>query len=743
MWLEADCNLSSGESFVRQFLYGQRFFEKEFGRTTEILWLPDVFGYSAALPQIMDKCGIRYFMTTKINWNEYNQMPADTFLWEGIDGTRKLTHFICSREHEKGASQGENMNTFFTTYNGYLAPSEVMGGWKRYQQRYLNQEALMSFGYGDGGGGPTREQLENQRRMARGIPGCPQTVMSTAGEFFRRLEEHTKDKKYLPLWVGELYLEYHRGTYTSMARNKNFNRRAEYTYQNAEFYQWLAWRLTGREYRKDLLDKGWKTILLNQFHDILPGSSIREVYEESKAQYEEILETGSHMVRDSVQRIADQVDAPEHSVMVFHGGGFQSDSLIRTEYPPEIKHPVVMDGDQALPTQVNGDGTLLFTARNVPARGYKTFRICRGDVPEELPGSVPEELSVSADVLENQFFRIELASDGEFTRIYDKKARREVLKEGRRGNVLLSFEDRPHNYDAWDINNYYTEKSWPVNEVRSIEVVEAGDVRGTLKITRPYQDSVIEQFISIYREIPRIDIHSEIDWRADHVLLRAYFPVDVHANEASFDIQYGNVTRPTHANTSWEQAKFEMCAHKWVDVSEEGYGVSLLNDCKYGCSVQNGELGISLLKSASYPNPAADREHHSFTYSLYPHAGTWRAADTVRQAYELNNPALAVRKQKKGGCLPAEYAFVASSGENVIIEAVKRAEDGSGLVIRVYEDHNRRTEAELTFAEPVISAKECDMLERVTGEVQAEGRSIRFRIKPYEIKTFLIKFQEF
>lgn len=754
MWLEADCNLSSGESFVRQFLYGQRFFEKEFGRTTEILWLPDVFGYSAALPQIMDKCGIRYFMTTKINWNEYNQMPADTFLWEGIDGTRKLTHFISTREHEKGAAQGENMNSFFTTYNGYLAPSEVMGGWKRYQQRYVNQEALMSFGYGDGGGGPVRAELENQRRIARGLPGCPQTVMCTAGEFFHTLEEHVKDSKYLPLWVGELYLEYHRGTYTSMARNKKYNRRSEYTYQNAEFYQWLSWLLTGGEYRKDLLDKGWKTILLNQFHDILPGSSIWEVYEESKEQYEEILKAGGEMIQNSIQRIADQIGEQEGDVVVFHAGGFRTDALVEVECPENIAHPVVTDRGHALPTQVNPDGKLLFLASGVPARGYKTFHICEEGTEkrlstdaceaseaagENLGGTEAKWPEVSEHSLENQFFYIELAENGEFSRIYDKKARREILPEGKRGNVLLTFEDRPHNYDAWDINNYYTEKSWPVDEIQSIEVVEQGSVRATVEIIRPYLNSVIRQYISIYRDVPRIDIHNEIDWKEDHVLLRAYFPVDVHAEEASFDIQYGNVKRPTHANTSWDQAKFEMCTHKWVDVSEEGYGVSLLNDCKYGCSVGNGEIGISLLKSATYPNPAADKEHHSFTYSLYPHSGTWKQADTVRQAYELNNPAVAVRKQKPGGTLPGEYALIASSDSNVVIEAVKRAEDGDCLVVRVYEDHNRRTDAVLTFARPVIRAKECDMLERVTGDVQIEDCNIRFCIKPYEIKTFLIE----
>ena len=589
MFVEADCNIASGEALVRQFVHGQRFFKEEFGVDNEILWLPDVFGYSAALPQILQKCGIPYFMTTKISWNEFNKMPYDTFEWEGIDGTRVLTHFVPTRDYNRAAVEGGTETEHFTTYNGYINPSQMKGAWARYSQKYLNEEVLCSFGFGDGGGGPTKDMLENQRRLAKGLPGMPRTKMSTAKEFFHVLDKHVTDKKYLPTWVGELYLEYHRGTYTSMARNKKFNRKAEFAYQNEEMYAMLDAQTAGGAYPEKELHEGWEVILRNQFHDILPGSSIKEVYDDSKAEYEGIFAENKALTDATLAHIAAGVKAPKHSLVVYNPNSAAAYDLVTFTVPEGMGEPAVYDGETKLAVQKTADGAYVFFAAGVPGKGYKTY-----NVKEEAADTTPT-MEVSTKVMENEFFKVEYNEKGQFAKIYDKKADRDVLKPGKAGNVIVSYEDRPHNYDAWDVNNYYTEKSWDIDQVSAMEVVENGPVRACVKVERKYLDSTITQFIYLYHDIPRIDIKNVIDWKEHQIFVKDYFPIDVHTNEATFDIQYGNVKRDTHDNTSWDFAKFEVCHHKWMDVSEDGYGVSMLNDCKYGVGVRNGVIGMSML----------------------------------------------------------------------------------------------------------------------------------------------------
>ncbi len=735
MFVEADCNIASGEALVRQFIHGQKFFKEEFGRENSILWLPDVFGYSAALPQIMNKCGLPYFMTTKISWNEFNKMPYDTFEWEGIDGSRVLTHFIPTRDYNKAAVEGGTETEHFTTYNGYINPSQVKGGWKRYSQKYLNKEILMSFGFGDGGGGPTPDMLENQRRLAKGIPGCPKTVMSTARNFFEHLDKNVRGKKYLPSWVGELYLEYHRGTYTSMARNKKYNRKSEFAYENAELYATLDTQLNNNIYPAEELYEGWEVILRNQFHDILPGSSIKEVYEDSREEYEAILSAGRKLTDTSLKSITEQINAPKYALAVFNPNSGEAGDIAAFICPGGIKEPAVYDGDKPLAVQKTAEGAYIFKADRVPGKGYKTFFLKEGN-QESLPA-----MDISDSRMENDFFVAEFNEKGQFARIYDKRAGREVLKEGKAANVIMSYEDRPHNYDAWDVNNYYVEKSWEIDQVKAMEILERGPVRACMKVERKYLDSTIIQYIYLYREIPRIDIRNVIDWKEHQIFVKALFPVDIHANEATFDIQYGNVKRATHSNTSWDSAKFEVCVHKWLDISEEGYGVSVLNDCKYGCSVRGGIIGLSMLKSAVYPNPEADKEVHEFTYSLYPHQGDWRAAGTVQQAYQLNNPLRAVVKEKEGGRLNAVYSFVTSNQDNVVVEVVKKAQEDTAVALRLYECYNRRTDVVLTFEKEIASIRECNMLEEDMDPVEFNRRDAIFTIKPYEIKTFKVVFK--
>lgn len=738
MWVEADCNIASGEALVRQFLHGIRFFKREFGVQCEVLWLPDVFGYSAALPQIMEKCGIKYFMTTKIAWNEYNKLPYDTFLWEGIDGTQTLSHFIPARDYigPKGViisgrpdKSYRSKTDHITTYNGALAPSQVKGAWQRYQQKDLNNDVLFAFGYGDGGGGPTIDMLENQRRLAHGLPGIPQTRMQSVKEFFHTLEKDVKDSKHLPAWVGELYLEYHRGTYTSMARNKKWNRRGEFACQNAELFGVMASANVSLPYPAEELDAAWETLLLNQFHDILPGSSIREVYEDSKKQYNALFASTGRMMESSFAAIANAVDASTGSVVVFNPNGANT-ALVEAPAPAGIEVPVVEVDGESFPAQKTEDGTVIFSAP-LPSKGYRTFGIREGGKDGD------NRLIAKERLLENEWFRVEFNDKGQFSRIYDKRAKRELLRDGCVGNRIVSYEDRPHNYDAWDINDYYTEKSWEVDSVDAIEVVETGPVRAGLRIARTYLDSTIVQYVYIYRDIPRIDVHNDIDWKEHHILLKTLLPFDIHTREAVFDIQFGNVARPTHANTGWDYARFEVCMHKWLDLSEDGYGVSVLNDCKYGVSVNGTEVGLTMLKSATYPNPDADKERHEFVWSVYPHLDGWREAGTVGQAYALNNRPLAATKTNAGGTLPGTYSLVTCDLDNVVIEAVKFAEDDAdAVIVRVFECHNRRGRGVIGFAGELASANECDLLERVTASLPLVKGGFSFDIKPYEIKTF-------
>lgn len=746
MWLEADSNIPSGESLVRQFLQGQRFFMSEFGKKTQILWLPDVFGYSAALPQIMEKCGIRYFMTTKINWNEFDRMPNDTFLWEGIDGTDILTHFIPTRDYHTGAVKGGTETEHYTTYNGYINPSQMKGAWERYSNKDLNHEVLCSFGYGDGGGGPTRDMLEQEARLSRGIPGCPVTKMSTSEEFFHTLEKHVKGSKYLHKWVGELYLEYHRGTYTSMARNKKYNRRAEYLLEDCELYASMADILTGMLYPKEELYAIWREVLKNQFHDILPGSSIRQVYDQSWDEYKTLLKQGTKLKENFLYVLADRISAPVRSAVVFNPNTHTGSDLVSI-FATEVDE--IYEGDRLLIQQKLKDGKILFQADGVPGKGYKTYSTRKMSTRSK---SKPEDLSesgtfmrITPEVMENQFFRICLNKKGQFSSIYDKSCERDLLKPGQSGNVLMTYEDRPHNYDAWDLNNYYTEKSWEVDDVQEIVVTEDGPLRGCVRITRHYLDSEIVQYVYLYASYAKIDIKNEICWKEHQIFLKSLFPVDIHAEEATYDIQYGNVRRPVHTNTSWDFARFEVCMHNWMDFSEDDYGVSILNDCKYGCSVRDGVIGISLLKSAVYPNPEADKEDHEFTLSILPHKGGWREGGTVHAGYMLNNPLQMVMKKKPGGELSSVSSFVTCDAENVFIEVIKQAEDDDALILRLYECYNRRTRCRLSFFGKWAAAVECNMLEEEipseASELSYGSGRMTFVIKPYEIKTFkLTKF---
>ena len=718
MWVEADCNLTSGESLVRQFIHGKRFFKDEFGVDCRILWLPDVFGYSGALPQIMKQCGIQYFMTTKLAWNQFNKMPYDTFRWRGIDGTEILTHLITT------LGVGQPVKNFFTTYNGMLHPDALIGGWQRYQQKEINNDILVSYGYGDGGGGPTRAMLENSDRMEKGVTGLPRVRQAFARTYFDELNARVQGSNRLPVWEGELYFEYHRGTYTSMARNKRSNRKAELHMMDLELLSVLAQdRLP---YPAQEMDGMWKTILLNQFHDILPGSSIHEVYEVTKREYEALERQISALRGERLAALA----APSDAVTVFNTKGFASDEAVCLG---QLDAAALVDADGArYPVQQTAEGAVAFLPA-LPAKGWRAYSVSNQPDPCAAPFALADDHH-----LETHYYTVELDENGLLSRLYDKENRREVLRPGQRGNLMRMYEDKPIYYDNWDIDIYYTEKYWDVTELTSLRWTDVGAVSATLELERCVSSSLIRQKIRFYANSRRIDFETYVDWHEHQHLLKVHFPVDVHTDEATFEIQFGNLKRKVHTNTSWDVARFESCGQKWMDLSEGHYGVSLLNDCKYGHSVKDGCIGLTLIKSGIEPNPTTDQEEHFFTYALYPHAEGWQQAGTVREAYRLNQPALSVR----GGQAGTEYSLASVQPANVILETVKQAEDGNGVIVRLYETENARTEACLTWNRPIASVEECNCIEEKQADAAFERARIPFVIKPYEIKTFRIREKE-
>ncbi len=724
MWLEADCNVTSGESFVRQILFGKRFFLDEFNVDCKILWLPDVFGYSAALPQILKKSGMKYFMTTKIFWNEYNRFPYETFNWEGIDGSTVLSHFITTTDmSEKGKTYG-------STYNGRLSTPHVMGAWENYSQKGLNNDVLMAFGYGDGGGGPTREMLEEGRRLSKGIPGAPKFQMKKSRDFFEQLEKRIGDDPMTPKWVGELYLEYHRGTYTSVGKNKWYNRKCELLLRDVELFCRIAYSYgVIDEYPGREINSNWETVLLNQFHDILPGSSIKEVYEESQVQYADVMKAMNLKLGHVLDKLA-AAAADDGKCVVFNQLSHDRMSLAKVSTDETYTHAVSQSGEK-IPGQtvVGKDGRYFVFGALVPPMSLSTFSLENNQA--EAGG-----MYAGRDGMENDFLKITFDENMNMVSIHDKCNDRELVKPGERANRLIAFEDRPIDWDAWDINIYYNNKKWYIDDVESVEVVENGPVRTGVKIRRRFLDSTIEQTIYMYSFSRRIDFKTHIDWRNDHILLKASFPMDIHANSANYEIQYGNVERPTHWNTSWDYARFEVAAHKWADISESDYGVALMNDCKYGHDIRGSVMRLTLLKSATLPNPVADFGEHEIVYSIMPHSGDFKSGGTIAEAYDLNCPLHSVVASGGNRKLDGGISYVSVDKANVVIEAVKSTEDGDGIIVRLYECHNSRSTVRLRFAKKLKTVHECDLLENNENEIEPQGDEFTFEIKPYEIKTF-------
>lgn len=715
-WIEQDSNMPSGESLVRQFLYGNRFFQQEFGIRSRTAWLPDAFGYPWSLPQILKQCQIDTFVTTKIDWGTFTKFPYSLFQWQGLDGTRI-----------RALMPPKN-------YNGNPVPEDLIAQRNLFKQKEKVDELPFAFGWGDGGGGPTAEMIEHGKRL-KNIVGVPKCAFGRTQDCLDRMAAQCPDGA-LPVYNDELYLELHRACQLSQARTKRFNRKIEVALHDTEFLASLA-HLDGAPYDHAGLWKAWRTLLTNQFHDILPGSSITEVYTTAEKDYAGALQLALDIRAAALPAVLATVDTtgPGTPVVVFNTLSWvRSDVAEASASLPRGAFHVVGPDGEVVASQRIGKGRLIFNAYNVPPLGHAVFHI----VPGRKAPDTPSRLSASPGKLENDTLAITLDANGEFTRVFDKLEGREVLEKGRKGNVLQLFDDRPFDHDAWELDhNFDEEAQWAPGKAKSVKVVESGPVRAVVRVVRKTERSTITQDITLYELLHRVDVRTHADWHEKRVLMKVAFPVDILSPRATYDIQYGTIERATHGSREHERARFEVTGHHWADLSEGNYGVSLLNDCKYSYDIKENVMRLSLLRAPVHPDEHADQGEHEMTYSLYPHCGDWRFG-TVQQGYELNVPLLVLAAEGAGESSAASFASV--EAENVLVDAVKKAEDSDALIVRLFETCGQRGDAGVTFARKPKSVAHCDMMEENDRPLKVRGHTVPLYFRPYEIKTLKVRF---
>ena len=723
MWVEADCNLPGGESLVRQILYGKKFFMEEFGVDTHFVWLPDAFGFPFCLPQILKKSGIDTFMTSKLSWNKQNRYPHDTFRWRGMDGSEVMAYFLTT------PAFGFPEQEWAVTYNGDITPKVLQGTYELYQEKKWNQEVMVTYGHGDGGGGCTREMIQKISAMQK-VPFAPEVTYCHPGPFFHSLEEKAEAEKGLPVWEDELYLEYHRGTYTSQAFVKRENRRLESRFRNLEYLQVLDCTSRKKSYQEmEDLEPFWKVLLKNQFHDILPGSSIHEVYEDARKDYE-------WLERELTRVEADILGAVEYqdNYTVLNTGNWKRSCFLEV---PAGQGSARWRTSQGLGIQsaMTAEGTELLWIPEI-----EPFGVCclTRDWAEELSIEPPQyESGVLARVdleqsqVETSDYFLRWDENGQLVRLYDKKLAFEVFKK-EPGNQLLVYEDKPLMFDAWDIDSYYREKSYPV-ALWDVREVENSTLRTILRFRYKFGQSVLEQDMVLRRGEQQIDFVTRVDWKERQCLLKAHFPIHVRTREAVFDTQFGNIKRSTTRNTSVEEARFEVCAHRFVDLSQRDRGVSILNDCKYGHDVLDNTIGLTLIKSSVDPDEKADLGDHNFTYSICPHSGSWLDGRIQEKAFALNTPCL-IHK----GILP-EYTepLFQIQGKYVEVDAIKPADDGNGLILRFHEYAGGDCPVVICSPYGIRSYQECDLMEEKLSDPVREN-VLKTVVEPYEIKTYRI-----
>lgn len=675
MWVEPDSNVPSGESLVRQLVYGKRFFHHEFGIETRELWIPDVFGYSAALPQIANQAGVSSIVTQKMSWNDTNQFPRSTFWWEGHDGTRILAHFPPAN-----------------TYNGELSVRELLASRDNNKDRSRVDSSLYPFGYGDGGGGPTDAMLQ-RAALARDIEGLPKLEIGSVSAFFDSVD--TTD---LATWVGELYLEAHRGTLTTHADVKLGNRRGEEALRAAEM-----WSVAANFDRADDLEEAWRLLLFNQFHDIIPGSSIAWVYEDARLDHAEAIRVAGGVIEESFERLTRS--GGSHSV------AFNPSSYARVE---------VVDTDGVAAIARVGECGWATAQRLTPDR-----------LDSELAESGLGTARAGPGWMENDFLRVEWDSDGLLTSVWDRQAQREALEPGRRGNLFQLHEDNPRAFDAWDVDREYLDTKIDLAEAESVVLLETGPVRAVVRVVRRFGSSLISQLMSLTAGARRLEFRTEVDWHENHRFLKVAFPVAVRSTRATYEVQHGHIERPTIENTSWDEARFEVCGHRWADLGEPGYGVALINDCKYGYDIRRNVIRLSLLRAPGYPDPSADRGRQRFAYALMPHTGDFREAGVIEEAEWFNLP-LVVR----ANVAAAAGQLIEIDRRGLGVEAIKWADDGDGVIVRLCELHGSRGPARVRLNVVHGTVRRTDLLERNEAVVPVSASGwVELTLRPFELVT--------
>ncbi|MGY5031320.1 alpha-mannosidase [Streptomyces sp. 900116325] len=699
MWVESDANMPGGEALARQIVHGKRFFEQELGVETQEIWLPDSFGYTAAFPQLARLAGVKWFLTQKLSWNQTNKMPHHTFWWEGIDGTRVFTHFPP-----------------VDTYNANFHARQLAHAEQNFADKGRATRSLVPFGWGDGGGGPTREMLEKARRL-RDLEGSPRVEIEKPSAFFAAAEEEYAQQA--PVWSGELYLELHRATYTTQAKTKQGNRRSEHLLREAELWATAAaLRAPGYAYPYETLDRVWKTVLLHQFHDILPGSSIAWVHREARDTYEEVRAELADLVAEAVTQLgaADGLVALNSSPYD-RGQVIELDAEASAVLPSGAQSQPLDEGRTAVFARSPGLGAGLLDGSAVPEREAVTSRTADGGF-----------------VLDNGLLRVTVDHDGLIAAVRDLDAHREVIAPGHRANLLQLHPDHPNHWDAWDIDRHYRRSRTDLTDAESVELVEEGPLRTAVRVVRTFGKSRLVQEIRLAAGSRQVDIETEVDWQESEKVLKAAFPLDVHAERSTAEIQFGHVHRATHDNTGWDAARFEICAHRWLRVAEPGYGVAVLNDSTYGHDVtrtphESGlatTVRLTLLRAPHSPDPETDLGTHRFRYALAPGA---EVTDAVRAGLALNLPL-------RAAVAPMVPSLITTGHPAVTVESVKLAEDRSAdVIVRLYESAGGRAEAALRVGFPVVRAQITDLLERPLHEATADERGLVLALRPFQILT--------
>ena len=745
MWVEPDLNMPDGESLVRQILVGKRYFQKNFGVDVRIGWNPDSFGYNWQLPQIYKKSGMDYFVTQKLLWaHEYTTFPYKLFWWQAPDGSRLLTYF--PHDYAGGIdaeSLGKDVSIWMPSiYGPKLTDSPEM---------------MHLYGVGDHGGGPTRVMLDSGDHLRAPETLFPRLQFSFASDFFADLEKKLPSMQ-VPTWNGELYFAYHRGVFTTQAETKKRIRQAEETVLNAEKFASLAF-LDGREYPQDGMELTWKNLLFDHFHDIMPGSGIAVNYLDAKRNLEDVSRAAGDVTRGSLREIAAHANTQGEGVPVMV---FNSLSWIRTEVveaeaqlPGPGKAISVVDSAgkpadaQLLSIDAGTHRAHFLLLATIPALGYQTYFVRASLKAPVVRAPLKASVSEEAITLQNLFLRVRVdPKTGCMTGLFGNETVGNALapaetdtggpKTSTCGNLLQTFVDKPRKWDAWNIDADFEKQHWDLDKADEVKLIESGPLRAVIRVTNHFQSSTFVQDITLYAGVPRVDVKMQAEWHEKHILLKVAFPVSAHSDHATYEIPFGSVERPTTRNTPAEQAQFEVPAQRWADISDTTHGFSLLNDCKYGYDAKGNVLRLSLLRSPEWPDPHADEGHHEFTYSLYPHRGTWRDGSTALHGYNLNYKLIAMQTPKHTGPVGAVFSFL-QTDPNIIVTAVKKAEDDDSLIVRFYEWAGKEGDVKVAIHGDVQSASDTDLMERPIRNLPVTSNMVSVHTKPYEIKTIKVQ----